>query len=183
MRRYLPLLVAIALTSCQGRIGDLEEASEESDPTADPAFDPAFNLPETQPQLLPFWVRLERVAGVLDRTTDDPLFELLRQNRLGLGDYDYASGVKPDRMWSPARISLWAKSLKPVCSSTEMHAMFPGLATVPADAVALASKAWGRSVATSELNFDAPSLAALEASARYEMVCLAILSSAEFVIQ
>jgi hypothetical protein len=49
--------------------------------------------------------------------------------------------------------------------------------------VALASKAWGRKVAPSELSFDAPSLATLDEATRYEMVCLAILSSAEFVIQ
>jgi hypothetical protein len=111
------------------------------------------------------------------------MFDDLKANRLGLGDYDYASGVKPDRMWSPARISLWAKSLRSVCDSEAMHTLYPDLATDPAQVVALASAAWGRPVAQEELSFDAPALAGLPQVDRYQALCLSLLSSTEFVIQ
>ncbi len=176
-------LAALLAAACHGRIGDNEGSTDPDDGVVDPnEFEPAFALPDQQPQLLPFWVRLERVSVVVGVPSSDPIFETLLQNRLGLSDYDYASGVKPDRLWSPARMSLWAKSLKPVCASEAMHTAYPKL-TESSDAVAMASAAWGRKVEASELGLDAASLAALEEGPRYEAVCLAILSSAELVIQ
>lgn len=181
MKRLL-CFVALLIAACHGRIGDTEGPGD-TDAVVDPnEFEPAFALPDQQPQLLPFWVRLERVSAIVGVAPSDPIFETLLQNRLGLGDYDYASGVKPDRLWSPARMSLWAKSLKPVCASEAMHTAYPKL-TESSDAVAMASAAWGRTVEASELGLGAASLAALEESARYEAICLAILSSAELVIQ
>lgn len=182
MRAHLLLLV-MAAAACHGRIGDTEGLPE-GEGTADPSdSEPAFSMPDQQPQLLPFWVRLERVAAVVDRPTDDPMFSVLLQNRLALGDYDYASGIKPDRLWSPTRMALWGKSLKPVCGSEAMHTAYPELGTSSKDVVALASKAWGRTVAANEIDLAAASLTALDDTARYEAVCLAVLSSAEMVIQ
>ncbi|MBL8744482.1 MAG: hypothetical protein JNK04_25415 [Myxococcales bacterium] len=181
MKRTL-CIVALLTAACHGRIGDTEGTGD-NDGVVDPnELEPAFALPDQQPQLLPFWVRLERVSSVVGVPSSDPMFSLLLENRLGLGDYDYASGVKPDRLWSPGRMSLWAKSLQPVCASEAMHTAYPKL-TEPSDAVAMASAAWGRKVDASELGLDAASLAALEEGPRYEAVCLAILSSAELVIQ
>jgi hypothetical protein len=175
--------LALLAVACRGQIGDTEGSGENDDGVVDPSeFEPAFALPDQQPQLLPFWVRVERVSAVVGVPSSDPIFETLLQNRLGLGDYDYASGVKPDRVWSPSRMSLWAKSLKPVCASEALHTAYPKL-TESADAVAMASAAWGREVEASELSLDAPALAALEEGPRHEAVCLAILSSAELVIQ
>lgn len=173
-------LLLLALAACRGQIG---EAGDGDGDLEDPESGPAFGVPDGQPQLLPFWVRLERVAHVAGVTTDDPLLADLRTNRLALGDYDYASGVKPDRMWSPARMALWAKSLKPVCSSPFMREQYPALDESPANAASLASIAWGRDVAPEELTVDSAALATLDATSRYETTCLAILSSAEFVIQ
>lgn len=182
MKRAL-LFIALTAAACHGRIGDTE-GSADGDSNVDPSeFEPAFALPDQQPQLLPFWVRLERVAAIVGKPTNDPIFAVLLQNRLGLGDYDYASGVKPDRLWSPTRMALWGKSLKPVCASEAMQSAYPGLATNKTGAIAMASEAWGRSVEASELDLDAPSLQALAEGPRYEAVCLAIFSSAELVIQ
>jgi hypothetical protein len=182
IHRMLPLF-AVGLLACLGRIG--EGGTEEGGPGAGTTeeFEPAFATQDTQPLLLPFWVRMERVSALVGKSLDDPMFNALKANRLGLGDYDYASGVKPDRMWSPARMTLWAKSLRPVCSSEAMHALYPNLATDPADILALASDAWGREVATEEMTFDAPNLASLSQAERFDTICLAILTSTEFVIQ
>lgn len=181
IHRAVPVLVA-ALLACQGKIGE-GGAEGTSDPSPSEEFEPAFATQDSQPQLLPFWVRMQRVSAVVGLPLEDPVFDDLKANRLGLGDYDYASGVKPDRMWSPARMALWAKSLRPVCASEAMHARYPSLATSPAEVVALASAAWGRPVSQEELSFEAPSLASLGEAERYEVLCLSVLSSAELVIQ
>jgi hypothetical protein len=181
IHRTLPVLFA-ALVACQGRIGE-GGAEGTNDPSPAEEFEPAFATQDSQPQLLPFWVRMQRVSAVVGRPLDDPMFDDLKANRLGLGDYDYASGVKPDRMWSPGRMTLWAKSLRPVCASDAMRSLYPNLATDPGQVVALASSAWGRTVTQEELSFEAPSLASLGQAERYEVVCLSILTSAEFVIQ
>lgn len=178
-------LLALALVAgCQGKLG--ERTSDEGDgleTAPGEEFEPAFTAPDSQPQLLPFWVRLQRVASVVDRPLDDAIFDTLEDNRMGLGDYDYASGVKPDRMWSPARMALWAKSLRPVCASDAMHARFPNLSTSNDERLSMASIAWGREVAASELAFDTPTFTAVPEAERYDTICLAILSAAEFVIQ
>jgi hypothetical protein len=173
----------LLLTACQGQIGG--GGDTQLDPTTNPVpedFEPAFKLPDQQLLLLPFWVRLERVASVIGRATDDPILDVLNANHLALGDYDYSSGVKPDRMWSPSRMTLWAKSLKPVCGSEPMRSLYPDL-TTPSDAAALASDAWGREVSESELDLSGNALATLPEAERYEAVCLAMLSAAEFVAQ
>jgi hypothetical protein len=176
-------LLAAASIGCTGQIG--EPGSDGRTAGGDPAagYDPAFNTQDEQPQLLPFWVRLERVAAVVGRTTDDPMFDELKQNRLLLGDYDYASGVKPDRMWTPARMTLWAKSLRPVCASDAMRALYPALGTDGSEVAALASDAWGRGVEASELPMDGGATAQLGDAQRYEVACLSVLSATEFVIQ
>jgi hypothetical protein len=173
-------MLAIA---CQGKIGEGGEEPSDSPDARGETFEPAFDTQDAQPQLLPFWVRVGRVSAVVGRPLDDPMFDDLKANRLALGDYDYASGVKPDRMWSPARMTLWAKSLRSVCNSQAMRSLYPDLATDPSQVVALASSAWGRPVAQEELSFDAPALAGLSQTERYGAICLSLLSSAEFVIQ
>lgn len=172
------------LAACQGQIGGGDEGS--LDPTSNPVpegFEPAFAVPDQQLQLLPFWVRLERVAHVIGRSSDDPILDVLNANHLALGDYDYSSGVKPDRMWSPSRMTLWAKSLKPVCASEPMKSFYPNLAEDPVEAAALASDAWGRDVAPEELDLSGTTLNGLVDAEKYEAVCLAVLSAAEFVAQ
>lgn len=182
MRHVAALFLLLA--ACQGQIGG--GVDESLDPTANPVpegFEPAFKVPDQQLQLLPFWVRLERVASVIGRSTDDPLLDVLNANHLALGDYDYSTGVKPDRMWSPSRMSLWAKSLKPVCSSEQMKTFYPNLADDPTEAALLASDAWGREVAPEEIDLSGSTLNGLVPAEKYEAVCLALLSAAEFVAQ
>jgi hypothetical protein len=183
----MPLFVLLA--SCTGRLSDPSDSSSPSgsapdDSAPEDPFVPAFSSRDGQIELLPFWVRLERVTSVVGLPESDPVFATLLANRLALGDYDYSSGVKPDRMWSPARMALWAKSLKPVCASSALAALYPDLGSSDGiDAALLASDAWGRDVVPSELGLAEAGLESLEPAARYETVCLSVLSAAEFVAQ
>lgn len=188
-------LVAVALAAllggsgCIGDIGSQTDKPGGNDPSnpsggdgeKKPQGDPAFELPHQQPQLLPFWVRLSRVASVLEVDTDDPLLADLRANRLNLGDYDHGQGVQPNRMWTPARMALWAKSLKIVCGSDKMKELYP---TLPGDDTGkLVEKAWGRAATDDELSAVEDAVKSLASAEKYQATCLAVLSAAEFVVQ
>src|SRR5687767_6040603 len=80
---------------CHGQLADpptTEEtpATEEAPPVSAPSANP-LAFPKSDGELLPFWVRLNRVSAVVGLPVDDPAFDLLRQNRLDLGDYDHAN--------------------------------------------------------------------------------------------
>ncbi len=152
-------------------------------PLPDPAHEdtgPAFELPRDQLALLPFRVRLAKVAAVLGVPTSDPALAELRNNHLDLGDFDFASGVRADRAWSPVRMTLWVRSLRPVCNAPQMKARYPAL---PADFGKLVLAAHGRPLDPSDsaLLEEAMNGVALDDAGRYLAVCLAVLSSAEFV--
>ena len=133
----------------------------------------------TTPTLLPFDVRLTKLARVLDVDPSSPVLEAIRARRLELGDHDYAAGVKPDLTWTPTRIGTWVKALKPVCTSQEMKARYPAL---PERLDHLVLIAYGRDVTEEDKADVAEALGtALDSASAYQTVCYAILSSLEFV--
>jgi hypothetical protein len=138
-----------------------------------------FEIRRDQPQLLPFWVRHQRLAALLDVPTTDPVFDVLVANRLLLGDNDHASGVAPDLAWTPAKMALWARALLPVCAHPNLLARHPFLN------IDLPRAAWGRDPSALEAegmraDLDAVGLAG---AARTEAACIAVLSSLEMVTQ
>jgi hypothetical protein len=139
----------------------------------------AFQLPRDRVSLLPFPVRLLKVATVLGVPTTDPLLDGLRRNRIDLGDGDMANGVRPDRSWTAAKIGLWVKELRGVCGSPAMRARF----TLPRDINQLVMTAHGRQAAMAD-SVDVTEAVAgitLNETERHVITCLAVLSSAEFV--
>ena len=130
--------------------------------------------------LLPFDVRLAKLAKVAGVSPDDPALAALRERRFELGDHDHSKGVKPDLTWSSARIGTWVKSLKPVCSSTAMRTRYPALPEHLGD---LVLAAYGRHVTDEDRAAVQETVAAtaLDSESQYQLVCLAILSSLEFV--
>lgn len=141
-----------------------------------------FALPAEQLQLLPFGVRLSRLVGVVGLPATDPVYEALRANRTALGDHDYANGIKPDNTWTALRVSEWVRGLKPVCASAAMRARYPAL---PDSLGALVGAAYGRSPRAEDQKHVTESLAGLtlDERARYQTICLAVLSSLEFLAQ
>jgi hypothetical protein len=130
--------------------------------------------------LLPFEVRLAKVAAVAGVAPEDPLLAKLRERRLDLGDHDFASGVKPDTSWTSSRMTTWVKALRPVCASPKMRARFSALPDKLDD---LVLAAYGRRAAPEDRRIVDEALAGapLDEPARYETICLAVLSSLEFV--
>lgn len=154
----------------------------EATPLPPPEADPAFDLPREAITLLPFRVRLAKVAAVAGVSPGDPILHELERKHLELGDHDYGAGVAPDQSGSAAQLALWVRGLKPVCDSTAMRSRFPSL---PGDLDLFFLAAHGR--ALDDLD-RAEILGAIEGRvldepALYRTICTAVLSSAEMVMQ
>lgn len=181
------VVAVVASTLLSGCLGDIEilrrgEEPAEPAPTSTEGSE-AFDLAIEQPQLLPFNVRLGRLAAVVGVPTSDPVFDLVRKNRTSLGDHDFANGQQPDRLWTASRMSLWVRSIKPVCASKVMRDRYPNL---PADLGALIENALGRPASDEDRAIVTEALASaaeLDEATRYQTACLALLSSGEFVVQ
>lgn len=140
---------------------------------------PAFVLPRDQVSVLPFQVRLAKVARVAGVGVNDPLLAGLRAARMELGDGDYANGIRPDKTWTAAKMATWVKALRPVCQSAQLKARF----SLPNDLSAMVMTAHGRWADASDAQAVNEELAgmALSDDEKHEMVCLSVLSSTEFV--
>jgi hypothetical protein len=141
-----------------------------------------FGVRVGEPELLPFDVRVRRVANVLGVPVASPIFTDMQTRRVQLGDYDHAKGALPDNLWLARRMSTWADALTPVCASEEMLALFPRL---PDDVSKLIKAAWGREATVEELaEIDAAiTAAALPPVESYEATCMAVFTAAEFVFR
>ena len=167
--RALLLLLAFtaAAPGCQNQVD-----SSEGD-------GPDLQVARGQVELLPFRVRLSRVAQVAGVATDDPLLETMRAHALELGDHDFASGVRPDLRWTSSRMGIWVKSLLPVCDAEAVQARYPSLADDPGE---LITAAYGREPTGDDLAAVDEALVDLtDPAERFRATCLAILSSVEFV--
>ena len=148
-------------------------------PPAGPSPVKRVDLAPPEIELLPFSVRLNKLAHVFDTSVEDEMFDELMQHRYALGDHNYARALRPDKRWSARKMGLWIRSLLPICGSDKLSELYPGLTTSP-DAFLLS--AYGRMA-------DAADQTILEdfmtqnvmGPALEQTYCLAILSSMEFV--
>lgn len=138
-----------------------------------------FVIPGDEVKLLPFSVRLRNLATLVDVPTDSPIFDVLHAQRVPLGAHDYASGIAADLRWSPDRMHAWVKAIQPVCKSAEFAARYP---TLLDDPTPLLRMTLGREPTPEDVaSLDDAMVADLPPDARYQLVCLAALSSLEFV--
>lgn len=190
--RVLGLAFAVLSSGCMGS-GEFTGVEGETSGTplpGTPNIDPTTGLPAAAPgtyefrrdqlSVLPFRIRLAKVANVLGVTTDHPALEQLRVNHLELGDHNFAGGIAPDKTWTASRVSNWVKALRPVCNSAEMKALYPSF-TDKLDDFTLA--AFGRYASPDDLAAvqDATTAFAADPASGHLTVCLAFLASAEFV--
>lgn len=155
------------------------EQAEDDTRAEDPESPPAFTLPREYAQLLPYHVRMRKLATLTGLPLDDAAFEDLRRNRYALGDHNFGQGIGADLTWSAAKMSTWVKSLKLVCASDAIKSRYPAL---PEDINEFALAAYGREVDQTDLELvDAAIGSTSDPAQRYEAICLAMLSSMEFV--
>jgi hypothetical protein len=149
-------------------------------PTVAKPAEVPFKVRNTEPELVPFEMRLRRIANTLGVAIDHPMFADMNKNSLKLGDYDYANGALPDGSWNANRIAAWLLALKPVCNSPEMKAKYP---TLPGSLPGLIRAAWGHVPSADDTADFQNAIAATGADAdvNYESTCMAVFTAAEFV--
>lgn len=189
MRQAALILICVGSAGCMGA-NEIDVQREPATPelTAPelqpedkelPEVGPAFVIPREQVALLPFSVRLAKVARVAGIPVTDPLLNNLRAVRLELGDGDYANGIRPDKNWTAARLAAWVKALRPVCQSAQLKARF----LLPRDLSSFIMTAHGRWAVTQDEQDITEELASetLTDDEKHELICLSILSTTEFV--
>lgn len=197
MKRYF--LIFGVLLACNGTTGidsdqptlDENETVQnndrnDNDPTNDDPTneDPAFELDKISIKLLPFHVRLKKLETVVGLPSTDPIFSELLNARYSLGDHNYGSNIGADLTWNATKISLWMKSVQPICASEAMAQRYPDLYGQPDDLDALWMSAYSRPIEADErADIEAIDISNLNEAQRYEAYCLTVLSSAEFVGQ
>jgi hypothetical protein len=144
----------------------------------EPGDDP-FVVPNQEVTLLPFPVRMQNLSALTGATLTHPIFFELYDLRHQLGDHDYSQLVAPDLRWSPQKMQNWVRGLIPVCDSTVVRAKYPDLV---ADPTPLVRDAFGRDPTANDL---APLQDIADSSqpdaTKYQLTCLAVLSSLDFV--
>jgi hypothetical protein len=186
-------VVSLACTAgCIGQIGAPGEQPGAIDPGngtptpgnsgGNPVVQPGdFAVPSDNILVLPFSVRLQKVASVAGVAVSDPLMNSLRDNRYNLGDYDFANSRQPDKTWTALKVSDWVRAVKPICASPQMHARY---ASLPENIPAFVQAAYGRAATPDDTAaITASAMGLMTSTGRYETICLAMLSSLEFVAQ
>jgi hypothetical protein len=166
-------------TATGGSGGATTKAPTPTPSSTEPAAAP-FKVRNTEPELVPFDMRLRRIASAIGVDINNPMFDTMYKNSLKLGDYDYANGALPDGSWNANRIAGWIDSLKPVCASAEMKAKYPAL---PENLPQLVRAAWGHVPSEQDTaDFkDAVTAAGADPAVTYESTCMAVFTAAEFV--
>lgn len=143
---------------------------------------PAFQIEKNEVRLLPFHIRMAKLSRVVNLPVEDPIFDEVMAHRYDLGDHNYGQSVGPDLSWNASKISVWVDAIRPVCASEAMALAYP---TLPEELNALLLAAYGREATTDDLaDYDAVLAdVTLSDAERYEAVCLAVLTSSEFVAQ
>lgn len=155
-----------------GDRGDPEPAEEEEDP---------FALPGTEARLLPFHVRMTNLANVVGVEKDHFIFDDLYMRRVQLGDHDFSGNIAADLAWNAQKMSVWVKSLEPVCTSIQFQERYPGIG---ADPTPLLQQVFARDPDADELAAFADLVGGTPDPAAADlMTCYAALSSLEFVAQ
>lgn len=199
--KYLAILLALMISAgCAGEfdvVADPESSErfpsatdEEGGVTGGPAdpgvetvpLKPGFAIEKNEVRLLPFHIRLAKVSRVVALPPSDPIFSELLAHRYELGDHNFGQSIGADLSWNASKMAVWVEALRPVCASEAMATAYP---TLPEELNAMLLAAYGREATPEDLaDYDAVLAdATLSDADRYEAVCLAVLTSSEFVAQ
>ncbi|MDX2014748.1 MAG: hypothetical protein SFW67_31410 [Myxococcaceae bacterium] len=137
----------------------------------------SVELPPERLQLLPFEVRLKRLAAAVELPVADPAFDALRSRATDLGAHDFANGVAPDLAWTGRRLSVWIEGLAPICSDSRVRTR---LADWAASMPQFALRAWGRP-STPEDVAELVTGGGLSAADAWRANCVVLLSGVELL--
>jgi hypothetical protein len=188
MRATLATAVVLLSAACEGVVtqgGVQTEPASSERPSPDsvgptpapPSGRPEVELPVERLQLLPFEVRMKRLAAAVELPVNDGVFSALRARATDLGAHDFANSVAPDLAWTAARIATWVEGLLPVCADARVRSRYANWST---SLSGFALRAWGRA-ATSEDRAEVVAAQGLSDAEAWRVTCVSLLSSAELL--
>lgn len=196
--RLLPLTLLL-LAGCIGTASEMSRSADQAavggdggqkppNPTPNPnpnqnpeAVDrPAVTLPLAPLKLLPFDVRLRRVADAVGVPVNDKVFDAAREERLALGAHDFANGTVPDATWNSQRMASWMTAMLPVCRDSRVRTNLGDWKKGGVEK--FVQGAFGRAYAANDLE-DLSAVTALTGDDGWVVTCLSLVSSAEVLLQ
>jgi hypothetical protein len=141
---------------------------------------PQVRLPLAPLKLLPFDVRLQRIAPAVGLAASDRVFDAARAERLALGAHDFVNGTVPDLHWNSQRMATWIAVMVPVCRDSRVRAYLGdwkqgGVEKFMAGALGRAS--------TADDLADLSAALAVSGDDGWIATCLTLVSSAEVLLQ
>src|SRR5882724_5155053 len=94
-------------TATGGTGGGVTTPTPTPTPSSTAPAEAPFKVRNTEPELVPFDMRIRRIASAIGVDVNNPMFDTMYKNSLKLGDYDYANGALPDGSWNANRIASW----------------------------------------------------------------------------
>jgi hypothetical protein len=141
---------------------------------------PSVTLPSAHLKLLPFDVRLRRVADAVGVPLDDKVFDTAQKNRLALGAHDFANGTAPDLIWNSQRMATWMEAMLPVCRDTRVRSKLGDWKQGGVEKFVQA--ALGRASTADDLDALSSALA-VTGDDGWVLTCVTLASSAEVLLQ
>ena len=136
------------------------------------AFD--FSI-STSPQL--FQVRMDKLNYVMGNSGLSSINQI-QNNRFLLGDYNFAQTIIPNFSWGVNDTKTWMENINDVCSSQELRDQYPWPSGVPN----LVFNSMGRSIDSDESSMISEvNNLSIPNNEKFEIMCLALLSSMEFI--
>ncbi len=198
MRRFVCTLSLVA-AACSGQVlpggsgntpapsASGQEPSQPDQPANTPGSvaptERAFAPLAGRAALLPFGVRLTKLAAIAGVAETDALLESVVQRKLDLGAHDFGANIAPDLQWSAQRMVAWIQAVAPICDNAKFKSRYANWKTALPQ---FARAAWGRNstdgdqaaldAALTEVNF-------ANDDSKWRATCLALLSSSELVTQ
>ena len=141
---------------------------------------PSVTLPSAQLKLLPFDVRLRRIADAVGVSVDDKVFDVAKKNRLALGAHDFANGTAPDLKWNSQRMASWMEAMLPVCRDSRVRSNLGDWKQGGVEK--FIQSAFGRPSTADDLD-DLSAPLAVAGDDGWVLTCLTLGSSAEAMLQ
>lgn len=141
---------------------------------------PQVTLPPAALKLLPFDVRLRRVAAAVGVAVDDPVFDAARAQRLALGAHDFLNGTAPDLRWNSQRMAAWTTVMLPVCRDARARSHLGEWKQ--GGVQKFVEAAFGRASTDDDLA-DLTAALAITGDDGWVATCLSLVSAAEVLLQ
>ncbi|HEX4924342.1 MAG TPA: lipoprotein [Bdellovibrionales bacterium] len=177
MKQILFVIFSIAMLSACTFSGG--KASLSGAPAADsrpPAYS-SFQIGRKAIQLLPYPMRMSKLRHVV-RSDNPDFFRAIEERKNELGAFDHSRGIGQELSWLETRMELWTKAVQPICGSSHMFELYSWRGGL----TQLVLNAYGRELSSADEDIinriDGMNITP---QAKFEIYCLSVLSSLEFL--